>query len=95
MLRLQPESHTLSTGIIAYKRVSPVCVGLCSVTSVMSDSATLWIIARQAPQSMGFSRQEYWSGLPCPPLKSSLLLSKPSLDPISTWQWLRLGDVPF
>ena len=25
---------------------------------------TLWIIARQAPLSMGFSRQEYWSGLP-------------------------------
>ena len=23
--------------------------------------------ARQAPLSMGFSRQEYWSGLPCPP----------------------------
>ena len=28
---------------------------------------TLWTIARQAPLSMGFSRQEYWSGLPCPP----------------------------
>ena len=30
--------------------------------------ATLWIIALQAPLSMGFSRQEHWSGLPCPPL---------------------------
>ena len=28
--------------------------------------ATLWTVARQAPLSMGFSRQEYWSGLPCP-----------------------------
>ena len=28
---------------------------------------TLWTIARQAPWSMGFSRQEYWSGLPCLP----------------------------
>ena len=28
---------------------------------------TLWIVAYQAPLSMGFSRQEYWSGLPCPP----------------------------
>ena len=28
---------------------------------------TLWTIACQAPLSMGFSRQEYWSGLPCPP----------------------------
>ena len=29
--------------------------------------ATLWTIAPQVPLSMGFSRQEYWSGLPCPP----------------------------
>ena len=29
--------------------------------------AALWTIARQAPLSMGFSRQEYWSGMPCPP----------------------------
>ena len=29
--------------------------------------ATLWTIVRQAPLSMGFSRQEYWSGLPFPP----------------------------
>ena len=29
--------------------------------------ATLWTVAPQAPQSMGFSRQEYWSGLPYPP----------------------------
>ena len=29
--------------------------------------ATPWTVARQAPLSMEFSRQEYWSGLPCPP----------------------------
>ena len=29
--------------------------------------ATSWTIAHQAPLSMGFPRQEYWSGLPCPP----------------------------
>ena len=29
---------------------------------------TPWTVAHQAPLSMGFSRQEYWSGLPCPPL---------------------------
>ena len=28
--------------------------------------ATLWTVAHQAPQSMRFSRQEYWSGLPSP-----------------------------
>ena len=34
--------------------------------SVVSDSATSWTIARQASLSMGFSRQEYWSGLSFP-----------------------------
>ena len=29
--------------------------------------ATLWTVTLQAPLSMGFSKQEYWSGLPCPP----------------------------
>ena len=36
--------------------------------SVMSDSsATPWTIAFQDPLSLGFTRQEYWSGLPFPP----------------------------
>ena len=30
---------------------------------------TLWTVAHQAPLSMGFPRQKYWSGLPCPPPK--------------------------
>ena len=33
----------------------------------MSNSATPWTVALQAPLSTGFSRQEYWSGLPFPP----------------------------
>ena len=37
------------------------------VASVISDCAVLWTVARQAPLSMGVSRQEYWSGLPCSP----------------------------
>ena len=40
--------------------------GWCAC-SVMSNSATPWTVACQAPLSMGFSRQEYWSRLPCPP----------------------------
>ena len=32
----------------------------------MSDSVTPWTVAHQAPLSMGFSRQEYLSGLPLP-----------------------------
>ena len=34
--------------------------------SVVADSATSWTVAYQASPSMGFSRQEYWSGLPFP-----------------------------
>ena len=36
----------------------------CSVVSWLFG--TPWTIAHQAPMSMGFSKQEYWSGLPCP-----------------------------
>ena len=32
--------------------------------SIVSNSATSWTAAYQAPPSMGFSRQEYWSGMP-------------------------------
>ena len=39
----------------------------CSLSHVWF-CATPWTVARQAPLSMGFSRQEYWSGLPFPPL---------------------------
>ena len=39
----------------------------CYVASVVSGSETLCTVACQAPLSMGFSRQESWSGLPCPP----------------------------
>ena len=53
--------NTVLSYIIVY-----VCVYV--LFSVMSNSfVTPWTITRQAPLSMGFSRQEYWSGLPCPP----------------------------
>ena len=41
---------------------------------------TSWTIACQAPLSMGFSRKEYWSGLPCP-LPGNL--PDPEIEPIS------------
>ena len=34
--------------------------------SVISDSVTTWTVAHQPPLSMGFPKQEYWSGLPFP-----------------------------
>ena len=45
---------------------------------------TLWIVARQAPLPTGFSRQEYWSWLPCPPPGD---LPDPGIKPASpAWQ---------
>ena len=41
---------------------------------------TLWTVACQAPLSVGFSRQEYWSGLPCP-LPGDL--PNPGIEPAS------------
>ena len=40
------------------------CAKLLSRVRLFANPQT---VARQAPLSMGFSRQEYWSGLPCPP----------------------------
>ena len=42
--------------------------------------ATLWTVAHQAPPSMGFSRQEHWSGLPFP---SPGDLPHPGIEPRS------------
>ena len=39
---------------------------VCETHSVVFDSVTPQTVARQAPLSMEFSRQEYWSGLPFP-----------------------------
>ena len=44
-----------------------MCVCCVCVHLVVSSSAALWTVARQAPLSVGLSRQGYWSGLPCPP----------------------------
>ena len=46
--------HLISACILSHFS----CVQLC---------VTLWTVALQAPLSMEFFRQEYWSGLPCPP----------------------------
>ena len=53
----------------------------CLVTKVISDSfVTLWTVARQAPLSMGCSRQEYWSRLPFPTPGD---LPNPGIEPAS------------
>ena len=52
-------------------KVNRLCVHACMLSrfSHVWLFATLWtsLGALQAPLSMGFSRQEYWGGLPCPP----------------------------
>ena len=56
---------------------------------------TLWTVARQAPLSMGFSRQEYWSGLLHPPPGH---LPNPGIEPcllcLLHWQAGSLPLVP-
>ena len=67
--------------------------------------ATPWTVARQAPLSMGFSRQEYWSGLPfpspghlpdpgieprSPALEADALTSEPPGKPICPLEWIKL-----
>ena len=50
-----------------YNRGSMKTARVLSCYSCAWLSETPWTVAHQAPLSMGFSRQEYWSGLPCPP----------------------------
>ena len=53
---------------------------LISLFSPVRLFATPWTLAHQAPLSMGFSRQEYWSGLPCPPPGD---LPNPGVEPMT------------
>ena len=52
----------------------------CSVAESCLTLVTPWTAAHQAPLSMGFSRQEYWSGLPFPPPGN---LPNPGIKPTS------------
>ena len=51
-----------------------------SLLSRVQFFATPWTAAHQAPLSMGFSRQEYWSGLP---FSYSRDLPDPGIEPLS------------
>ena len=59
--------------------VCVVCVCACALSPVWLFTMP-WTLACQAPLSMGFSRQEYWSGLPCPPPGD---LPNPGMEPRS------------
>ena len=61
----------------------------CLVTKSCPTLVTPWTVACQAPLSMGFSRQEYWSGLPFP---SAGDLPDPGIKPRSPA--LQAGSLP-
>ena len=48
-----------------------IVIGQCCPVSICLNRVQLfvtpWTVAHQAPLSMGFCRQEYWGGFPCPP----------------------------
>ena len=57
------------------------CLLLCLVDFFCSETlVTPWTVARQAPLSMEFPRQEYWSGLTFPPPGD---LPDPGIEPTS------------
>ena len=57
-----------------------LCCAVLSHFGHVQLFAILWTVVCQAPLSMGFSRQEYWSGLPCPPPGH---LPNPGIEPAS------------
>ena len=75
--------HTLTWISHKYTWVSYVCKWVKSLSRVRLF-ATPWTVAHQAPPSMGFSRQEYWSGLPIP---SPGDLPNPGIEPRSPTLW--------
>ena len=77
---------------LVLKIIFYVSVGVCTCVCTQSLShvglfATPWTVAHQAPLSVGFSSQEYWSGLPF--LSPGICLiqgSNPHLLPLLYWQ---------
>ena len=51
------------------------CLSLCyAVLSCLQLFVTPWTVAQQVPISMGFSKQEYWSGVPFPKALQSMFV---------------------
>ena len=71
-LSLSLQSLSESFSIMFLKRCMLSCL------SYVQLFATLWTVAHKAPQSIRLSRQEYWSGLSCPPPGD---LSNPGIEP--------------
>ena len=75
-------------------KASYVCAWVCVCTHVCVLSnvqlcANLWTVAHQAPVSIQYFRQEYWSGLPFPPPGDFPI---PGIEPASLVSATLLGD---
>ena len=95
VLLLTQTAHRISSGKCLYHFKN-------AMLSCVRPFVTPWTVARQATLSMGFSRQEYWSGLPCPlqgifptgiktrsaTLQGNSLLSEPPRTPKSGLEWV-------
>ena len=70
------------THFLGISTKSPLFFGACMLSrfSRVRLFVTLWTVAHQDPLSMDFSRQECWSGLPCPPPGD---LPNPGIEPAS------------
>ena len=71
--------------------VNHACVCVLSHCSSVQLFVASWTIACQAPLSIGFSRQEHWSGLPCP---SPGDLLDPVIEPVSLTSPELAGRLP-
>ena len=70
----------LSLASLTFRSVRSMCACILSCFSRVQLFATLWTVAHQSPLFTRFSRQEYQSGLPCPPPGDLL---HPGLEPVS------------
>ena len=70
----------------------PLRACVCGFGCAVQLFGTLWTAAGQDPQSMEFSRQEYWSGLPCPP-PGDLPNPGMELESLMSPAW-QLGSLP-
>ena len=89
-----PLSSTLFwSGILPFLPWCPRYLWVCVLSCFghVRLFAALWTVARQAPLSMGFSRQEYWSGFPC----SQGDLPDPGIKPASLPSATMAGGVFF
>ena len=65
----------IETPVLLLSRTFAQKEQMCSVTQSRPTLCNLWTVACQAPLSMGFSRQEYWSGLPFPSPKKNIYMT--------------------